>query len=82
MEASFSVQKILKVSFCQIILVLPRSPSVSTEELKGIHPNMYNTTITQLFCLKLSRTEPSRTEPNLFASKVNGVSHIMLIYGF
>ena len=55
---------------------------MSTEELKGIYPNMYDTNITQLFCLKLLRTELSRKETTIFASKVSGVSHIMLFMVF
>ena len=43
---------------------------------------MYDSNTSKLFGLKLSRTEPSRTEPNIFASKIRGVGHIMVIYGF
>ena len=40
---------------------------------KGIYPSMYDSNTSKLFGLKLSRTEPSRTEPNIFTSKIRGV---------
>ena len=43
---------------------------------------MYDSNTSKLFGLKLSRTEPSPIEPNIFASKIKGVGHIMVIYSF